>query len=240
MTPDAIIISYPKAGRTWLRQIFKIAGADVQAEHAGAGTGGRHVGRHFKRLKFKVHKYSGTKIIFLHRHPIDTAVSNFWQMHKREMPRWTTLRRLVMNLRSRIPPGDIDEFVLSPRYGVEKICVYNMEWSKRLATRNDVIFTTYEKLKADTAAEVARLLAFIRPDLAEDADIEDIVRKSSFGEMQKQEVSGKEGAAADPESLKVRRGKVKGYTSELKPETIQQAEAILARLSYEQSMREFQ
>ncbi len=240
MTADALIISYPKSGRTWLRQIFKIAGADVKAEHAGAGTGGRHVGRHFRDLKFKQHKYTATKIIFLHRHPIDTAVSNFWQMHKREVPYWSKFRKLWMQLRKRVPPDNIDEFALSPRYGVEKICVYNLEWSKLLAHRNGVIFTTYEKLKADTAAEIARLLAFVRPDLAEDADMDQIVRKSSFREMQMQELSQSKSSRTDPESLKVRRGEVGGYAIELKPETIKHAEEIMARLSYEQSMHDFQ
>lgn len=240
MTPDAIIISYPKSGRTWLRQIFKIAGADVKAEHAGAGTGGRHVGRHFKDLKFRQHKYTATKIIFLHRHPLDTAVSNFWQMHKREVPYWTSFRKFWMRVRKRVPPGDIDEFVLSPRYGVEKICIYNIEWSRRLTHQKDVIFTTYERLKSNTPAEVARLLAFIRPDLAEDADVDEIVRKSSFREMQKQELSQDESSRTDPESLKVRRGKVGGYANELKPETIKQAQEIMVRLSYERSMHDFQ
>lgn len=239
MTSDALIISYPKSGRTWLRQIFKNTGAKVHAEHAGAGTGGKHVGRHYKALAFNHHKYMATKVVFLHRHPIDTAVSNFWQMHKRELPRWKRHRHILTALRKRYPPDNIDKFVLSPRYGVEKICVYNIQWSTLLAPRQDVIFTSYEKLSADTAAEVARLLAFVRPDLVEGADIDEIIRQSSFGEMKKLEILNDKGTLADPESFKVRRGIVAGYTSELAPETIKQANEVMARISYEQKMQDY-
>jgi hypothetical protein len=239
MTTDAIIISYPKSGRTWLRQIFECAGASVAAEHAGSGTNGPHVGRHYRQLAFKHYKYTKSKVVFMHRHPIDTAVSNFWQMHKRELPRWSNFRLFLMRLRKRLPPDSIDEFVLSPRYGVEKICVYNLQWSELLAPRQDVLFTSYERLSANPAAEVARLLAFVRPDLQKHADIDEIVRKSSFREMQKVEISQPKHALTGPESLKVRRGKVGGYTDELTAETIKQAKEIMARMSYEQRLHDF-
>jgi hypothetical protein len=239
MTADAIIISYPKSGRTWLRQIFECAGADVAVAHAGSGTNGPQVGRHYKQLAFKHHKYTRSKVVFLHRHPIDTAVSNFWQMQKRELPRWSNFRLFLMRLRKRLPPDSIDEFVLSPRYGVEKICVYNLQWSKLLAPRPDVMFTSYERLSAHTAAEAARLLAFVRPDLLKHMDIDEIVRKSSFREMQQAEIAHPKHALTGPESLKVRRGTVGGYTDELTTETIKRAEAIMARMSYEQGMHDF-
>jgi hypothetical protein len=243
---DGTIISYPKSGRTWLRRIFELSGVDIAASHAEMGLVNGPVGEHHSRISFSDPIRDSTKVIFLHRHPIDTAVSNFHQAHRRDVPKWSYRKRLFIRLARRYPPAEIDDFVLSPRYGVEKICCFNLGWIARLKSRPDTIVTSYERLSANTAGEIGRLLAFLRSDLVGNVDPDEIARQCSFDEMKTFERSGatdKSGYGAidpsDPNAFKMRRGEIGGYRIELNPKTIKLAEEIIDRLSYKEEIKDF-
>lgn len=137
----------------------------------------------------------------------------------------------------RLPPPDIDRFVLHPTYGVEQVCRFNRAWIDHASARPDSLVITYEALRADPRAGFAAVLAFLGRD---PEGVEALVEAASFANMRARE------AARSPRPLaflrpdrsaegarKVRRGKVGGYVDELAPATVAAAQAVAARFGFE-------
>jgi hypothetical protein len=220
MTPDRadaparerVLISYPKSGRTWFRYIFDLARIDVRFTHARATAWRPPPGRLVRREEAE-----GNTIVFLHRNPIDTAVSMFFQRTRRNHKPWSW-RWIKAAARGRLPPRGLDEFLRHPGFGVERICRFNRAWLDYLVSSTDAIVVRYEDMAADPIATLTRVVRHLDPE--GNHDIAALVEQSSFGRMRAVEDSGTRKAAeldlesrnpGDPDSRKVRRGKVGGY-----------------------------
>ena len=242
---NPIVISHPKSGRTWLRYIFHLTGLAVDFDHAGTHSNGRHVGRSFRGLVFDRALVDERKTIFLYRNPLDTAVSLFMQMHKREVPYFGRQEALRLFVSGRYPPSNIAKFILSPRYGVEKICAFNLGWFRLLAKNENAKIVSYEELHAEPGRVITDLIAFLKPDLLNSVDIPGLVEKTSFEQMRKIEQAENEELRLawtnldDPESYKVRRGEVGGHRRYLDEETIRSAQGILRRHGYDEAVSGF-
>jgi hypothetical protein len=213
--PDAVI-SFPKSGRTWLRVMLDELGVPLEYTHAG---GEHKTALHFERLDTSA---AGrfNRIVFLHRDPRDTAVSGYYQVD----------RRLSGY------DGTISGFIRDPCHGIEKVIRYNRLWLDLAARRPNMLALAYEEMRADPHAALARVLTFLgRPN--DDGRIAVAVSNNTFARMQEREKAGafdpvyekRFGAKdpEDPESLKVRRGKVGGYADELSPEDIAWCDGLL-------------
>lgn len=221
-------ISYPKSGRTWVRYCLGLCGVTLKFNHAGSGTGKDDIGRRFSGV---IVLPDAENIIFMHRNPIDTAVSLYFQVHKKDL-RWGSLRHLrrlpMLFLKGRYAPKSIDSFVLHPGYGVEKICQFNRAWLDHLKGCGNSLILTYEAARADDVSAFTGILNFLK----EPTDgVETAVAKSRFDRMKEIEKKGETGTKLglvkdDPESAKVRRGKIGGYVDYLRPETIKQCSDI--------------
>lgn len=226
-----LIVSYPKSGRTWIGFAFSSFGIDATATHAGSSTNRREIGRPFAGI---LPALRDTPVVFLHRDPIDTAVSMFYQIRRRDFRPWTGrwLRMMVpLALRGALPPRKIDDFVRHPIYGVGNICKFNATWLAHVANRDDCMVLRYEELRANPAEGFQHLLDFFGVSHATGADL---AAASDFDQMKKAEMSQHAKIAArtvvgDPTTFKVRRGKVAGFHDELKPETVAECMAIVAR-----------
>lgn len=226
-------ISFPKAGRTWVRSVLNKARAPLTFTHAGNGSQGWELGRPFAGVPAD---YTDRKILFLHRNPIDTAVSFFFQVTKKDfapgtlkhLQRWPRLW-----LRRALPPADIDAFVLHPTYGVEKICRFNRGWLDHVEARPDCRIVTYEGLRADPVPGFTDIVQWLgRP-----ADrVELAVESKSFAAMKARELSRPRHGGLDKRreegARKARKGKVGGYLDTLRPETIAAAREIAARFGF--------
>lgn len=238
---DPACISFPKSGRTWVRFALHTAGVKVRFSHGGSGTKNPdEIGSEFSSVK--PHLF-GDRNVFLHRNPLDTAVSLFHQIHKRnftpineEYPR---IQEKLINL-DRLPPEDIDEFVLHPVWGCRNICAYNAAHIRYFTGRRDSMIAKYERLRADPRVRFAELLDFLGHRRY---DIDHVVAESSFKRMREIEMSSDAatkrshklfGAAdGDANTLKVRKGKVRGYADCLRPETIAAAAEIAADFGFD-------
>lgn len=236
MQQPPVFLSYPKSGRTWVRFMLERAGIAMDYSHAGAGSRRRALGRPFRGIIKE--KYAGRRIVFMHRNPIDTTVSFYFQVHRRELIPGSSryLRRLVPYLLTgRWPPQDIKAFFKHPGYGVEKVCAYNRAWLDHLSNKPDALVLSYEELMADGKATMARLLPFLGADAARAGEL---VEHGRFDNMQRVESANPQGhefspgIKDDPESLKVRRGKVGGYVDYLDADTIKECRAIAARYGF--------
>ena len=228
-----ILVSFPKSGRTWVLHACQLAGLAVKFTHAGCGGSMDEIGREFNGIPDEL---ANCPLVFLHRNPLDTSVSYFFHLKYRG-PLRAPFKRLKLLFQGRHPPPSLKRFVLDDRFGVGAISRFNRGWLDYLSERDDCLVISYEELKADQVAGFSRLFTFFgKPDV----DVEHIVEQSSFENMRKKELKGADPASrlrrvkpGNPESGKVRRGKVKGYVDYLDEATIQQARQIAARHGFE-------
>ena len=232
---EPIGISFPKAGRTWVRAVLRKSGAPLTFTHAGDGSRGRELGLPFAGVP---EPYAARPVLFLHRNPIDTAVSFFFQVTKKDFAPGTFKyyqRYPRLWLRGALPPPDIDAFVLHPTYGVEKVCRFNRGWLDHVTGRPDCRIVTYEDLRADPIPGFTAILDW----LGKPADkVAAAVEAKSFAAMKARELARPRRLGAldrrkDEGARKARQGKVRGYETALRPETVAAARAIAARFGFE-------
>jgi hypothetical protein len=183
-----VCISYPKSGRTWVRFALDVANAPVTYNHGGYATRDpAQLGYTFEGVR---RAFFGERNIFLHRNPIDTAVSEFYQIRNRIFtpahPRYTEMhdRLAAANL---LPPPGVDEFVLHPVWGCGKVSAFNRAHIEYFGKRGNSKLVRYEDLRADPAGQFSALLDFLG---VRDYDIARIVEESSFEKMRQLEVDG--------------------------------------------------
>lgn len=222
-----------------MRYVFHQLNKDVWFTHAGHGTRRENI---LKARRFTEPNLSrlGEKNIFMYRNPLDTAVSLYFQIHKHELfslKKKLKLDYLVSALTGNLPPKDINHFVLHPDFGVENICKFNRAWLDYFNSRPDTLVVSYEEAKSDLPAVIKKFIAYL--DIAVD-DIDEIVRKSDFSEMKKFELQQESKElrlhgmrSEDPDTMKVRKGVVKGYQDYLSPETIEAARKIGVKYGFD-------
>ena len=212
-----VVISFPKSGRTWLRVMLDQYGLSVNWSHAGAGhVNGRPIG---KLSTSEARKYR--RVLFLHRDPRDTVVSGYYQK---------IFRRDGYS-------GSMSDFIRDPRHGIEKVLRYNEMWIALARTRSQMMVESYENLQADTEGSLGRIVAFFGKPV-DSVRIRDIVEANRFDKMQAREREGEYARTygkilapsnpMEPDSFKVRKGKVGGYREELTPEDIAYCDAAIA------------
>jgi hypothetical protein len=231
----AALISYPKSGRTWVRYVFALAGAKVKFSHGGHGTATlEEIGNEYAGLQETVLRQ---KNILLHRNVLDTAVSLYFQIHRRNLSSDNAGHlEMVDKLKKlgRLPPIDIDEFVLHPIWGCGQISKFNRGWCDYLQNERRALIVKYEDLRKDPSLWFKTLFDFLG---CKNYDLDHLVSESSFQKMRAVELQPKgvrKGLRlyglkdGDYDSLKVRKGAVKGYVEYLRPETIAAA-ALIAK-----------
>jgi hypothetical protein len=237
MPSGPIFISYPKSGRTWIRYMMELAAIDVEFSHDRTGSHRDDLGKPFGGIHPE--NFRDRPTIFMHRNPIDTAVSFYFQVHRRELVpgTWKYFRRYPRYaLTGRWPPRTVGDFVMHPGYGLEKVCRFNRAWLDHLNGHRDALVFTYEDVVSSGEDVVSGLLRFLG---ANPKDTEGLLEASKFERMRHLESKGAMGRAltpgieGDPESLKTRRGKVRGYVDYLDHETIARCRAIAERYGFD-------
>jgi hypothetical protein len=229
---DHVLVSYPKSGRTWIRFALNKFGISLFTSHAGTATNWRYIGRTYADVAPQL---SQIPLIFLHRDPIDTAVSMYYQVHKRDLRKWSKRwLRMVLPLLARkaLPPADINKFVLHPCYGVPRICKFNRAWIDHLETRKDCLVISYESLRENPSLGFQSILNFYGISHITGAQL---AEASTFDKMKKAEASNdssgilknREIVQTDEAASKVRKGVVGGYASELNSQAIQECQTIM-------------
>lgn len=215
-----VIVSYPKAGRTWLRVMLDELGLPVECTHDGSGTA-----RPFERLALcRNPVYREKPVLFMLRDPRDTVVSYYFQR----------------TLRSDRFDGAMSDFVRDPAYGIEKIMRFNLAWLQLGRDLPAFLPVTYETLKSDPVDVMKSVVDFIGTSRPE-SEIERVCSNNTFEKMKAREGSGEYNeryrkmlrpASEHPESYKVRRGKIGGYADYLTEEDIAYCDDTLRRYDY--------
>ena len=226
---NAIIISVPKSGRTWLRAFLcayfcKRFGLEftLRPERYGEPRVPRLIFSHdlfehrtkgdlWDRLRGKYlvprRELSRAKIVLLVRDPRDCFVSLYLQITRRDP-----------NATAELKQRSVSDMLRHRRFGVRAIIKTMNDWLNEFAGRDNFILVRYESLRESPAEHFRSLLAFLGESEPEMPIFQEALEFSRFENMQKLEAAGafdskilRPGDVRDPESFKVRRGKVGGY-----------------------------
>jgi len=244
----AIIVSIPKSGRTWLRAFVcayfcKRFGLEftLRPERYRQPDIPRLIFSHdlfehrtkgdlWDRLRGKYlvprKELTRAKIILLTRDPRDCFVSLYLQITRRDPNAPVELRQKSVN-----------EMLRDRRFGVGAIVSTMNDWIDEFSGRDNFALIKYEALRSAPAEHFRDLLAVIGESKPDMTIFEEALEFSRFENMQKLEAAGAfdskilhPGDVRDPESFKVRRGKVGGYREYLSEEEQAFAASMLANL----------
>lgn len=229
---DAVVVSYAKSGRTWLRvmisrlyqQIYELPD-DTVLEFDNF----HHMDRRIPCLFFTHDEYIreftgntgtkvdfyGKKVLFMVRDPRDVAVSQFFHWRYRTKP-W----KRGLNFH---PSNDTDctlfDFVLGKSSGLPRVIDFMNTWAREIGKTRAHEIVRYEDMRNDPQASMTRVARFL--DIpASDNQIREAVAYAAYENMKQKESeqsfrsSGARltpGDKANPDSYKVRRAKVGGY-----------------------------
>jgi hypothetical protein len=245
---DAIILSIPKSGRTWLRAFLcayfcRRFGLEFTLRTGRYDLPGfprivfshdlfehRTKGDRWDRIRGKYlvprRELNRAKIILLARDPRDCFVSLYLQLTRRDP-----------NAPVKLKQKNVSEMLRDEKFGMRAIVDAMNNWLNEFSQREDFTLVRYEVLRASPAEHFRDLLAVLG-ESSPDANIfQEALEFSRFENMQKLEAAGAfdsnilhPGDVRDPESFKVRRGKVGGYREYLSAEDQHFAEAALTDL----------
>ncbi|MFL6540592.1 MAG: sulfotransferase domain-containing protein [Chthoniobacterales bacterium] len=246
---DVIVISNPNSGRTWIRT-FLAAYFCARSEHPFSLDPEQYNDTRIPRViythdlyehytktrlyervrsKFLVprRELKRAKIILLARDPRDAFVSHYHELTRR-----------TMETAGQLSGKSIGEILRDPIHGIELMVRTMNEWLAEFGERNDCTLVRYEDLHAAPNEQFRKILAALEEANIDEAAFAHALDLSRFGNMKKMEASKQydpkllqPGDVNDPESYKVRRGKVAGYGDYLKDGDLAYANATVAKLN---------
>ena len=245
---EVIFLSVPKSGRTWVRAFLcayfcKRHGLEFTLQPGRYNQPGfprvvfshdlfehRTKGDLWDRLRGKYlvprKELRRAKIILLVRDPRDCFVSLYLQLTSR-----------YPNAPLELKQKSVSAMLRDKRFGVRAIIVALNDWLDEFSGRENFTLMRYESLRASPAEHFRDLLALLGESAPEMPIFHEALDFSRFENMQKLEAAGAfdskilhPGDVRDPESFKVRRGKVGGYLEYLSGKDQQYAADVLAAL----------
>ncbi len=246
---DAVVVSFGKSGRTWLRVMISRLYQQVYdlPQDIVIGFDNFHnLDRRIPRLFFAHDNYIGDytgntdskvhfrdkKVLLMVRDPRDVAVSQYFQ--------WQFRMRPGNKLLNGYPPHGAEctpfEFVCHEGGGMPKIIRFMNLWAREMPKMRDFELLRYEDLRADPNGALARVARFLEIPATGD-HIRDAVEYAAYENMKKMEaregfrMAGVRMAPGDrrnPDSFKVRRAKVGGYRDYFDDAQVRQIDAMMA------------
>ena len=237
---EVYIVSYPKAGRTWLRVLLgcylsesfgldKKDMLDIRKLTAAAKlslTQFTHDhssivdGFNVRDLSPDKAAYGDKRIVFLQRGLKDLLVSCFFQATKR-----------VGQFR-----GELHEFLQDERFGATKAATFHANWYAAQTVPREFLAIRYEDLHRDPHRELRNALTVIGVDAPDAGSVNSAVRFGEFDNMQALERTDhfnteilRPGSGEDRESFKVRSGKIGGYEDYLSTEDIAYVDKVIEK-----------
>ena len=225
----AIVLSIPKSGRTWIRTFLcayfcKLHNREFTLQPERYSEPGiprlvfshdlfehRTKGNLWDRVRGKYlvpkRELGRAKIILLVRDPRDCFVSLYVQMTRRDPSAPAKFKRETLS-----------NLLRDKRFGISGIIRTMNDWLHAFAGLNSFMIIRYEALRASPAEHYRELFAVLGETTPDMSIFQEALEFSQFENMQKLEAAGAfdskillPGDVRDPESFKVRRGKVGGY-----------------------------
>jgi hypothetical protein len=245
---DALVISIPKSGRTWLRT-FLSAYFCARYEHPFSldltkyqdpriprviyshdlfehRTKGRWWDRARGKYLIPASELRRAQIILLVRDPRDAFVSHYVQ-----------LTRPTADAPGELKTKKAGEMLRDPFLGIDQIVRTMNDWFAEFGDRPNVTLVRYEDLRSRPAEQFGRILAAIVEERVSQEHLDAALQFSEFGNMKRLEAAGafdskilQPGDMQDPESFNVRRGRIGGYADYLSASDIDYANEAMSAL----------
>ncbi len=239
---DCAVVRHPKTGGTWLRVLItrlyaakyglssrrvvrtdELHNVDSRVPIFLSSSGYLSWERGWGDVVATDPELRQKKLLLLARHPADIVVSWYIQFTKR-----TSAFKREMMLAEMQDPINLEtierwDFIQHPEIGLPAIIGYYNYWNQNLKRLPNTLVVRYEDLRGDTASQLERIGAFLGEEFSTE-HVADAVDFASFDKLREKEQTGYFDNrsltlrdATDPETLKVRRGKVGGYRDDLTP-----------------------
>jgi len=245
---DAIVVSIPKSGRTWLRT-FLSAYFCARYEHPFSldltkfddpriphviyshdlfehRTKGRWWDRVRGKYLIPANELRRAQLILLARDPRDAFVSHYVQ-----------LTRPSADAPEELKSKKVDELLRDCLLGIGQIVRTMNDWLAEFGDRPNVTLVRYEDLRSNSAEQFRRVLSAIGEKQLSLPHFDAALRFSEFNNMQKMEAAGSFDSKIlqprdinDPESFNVRRGRIGGYADYLSVNDIEYANEAMSAL----------
>ena len=167
------------------------------------------------------------EIILLARDPRDAFVSHYVQLVRRSADTPNELKQKTLS-----------QLLRDNAFGIRAIVDTMNHWLKEFSRRKNFLLISYEALRADPKEMFPTVLAALGEASPDAEAFAHALAFSDFENMKKLEAAGafdskilKPGDVTDPESFKVRRGKIGGYREYLSEEDQRYAAEVLADLN---------
>jgi Sulfotransferase domain len=235
---DAVIVSYPKSGRTFVRAMLarlfqRQFGIDERRllefpmlEHAAAGIPRllfTHAGdtmRAPNEIHLDAQVYRGKRVVLIARHPGDIAVSRYHHLKHRSRDR---ARRQLAEL-------PLEQFVWADQGGIPSI----VKFLNDFAGLRGVVIVRYEDFLMEPAKALTALAKAIGLKFGAE-DIADAVEFGSLDQLRRYEREGyfessrlRAARKGDEQSFKVRQGKSGGYRGQLAKAEVKRVDDYVA------------
>ncbi len=230
---DAVIVSFGKSGRTWLRVMLSrffgiryglpshsLMGFDnLSRRHSAIPkllfTHDNYLAD-FTGERANKSDYLGNRVLLLVRDPADVAVSQYFQWRHRMKPR----KKRINAYPAHGTEMEIADFVLEGGGVLDRIIEFMNLWAGERERFGDALMIVrYEDLRAEPEAWLAKMVEFLgTPGTA--SEIAEAVEFASVKNMRNMELRRgfqgggqrmRAGDESNPDSYKVRRAKVGGY-----------------------------
>lgn len=247
---DWVLMSWGKSGRTWFRVMlsrFYQVHFGLPTEHMLEFDNYHRLDPRAPKVLFSHNNYMrdylrrwqslehfrGKRVVLLARDPRDVAVSQYFQWQYRMLP-----RKKELNF---YPPHgagvDIFEFVSNPDCGIPRIVEYFNGWARAIPMMGDnLLVLRYEDMRVDPATALSAAVRFTgSPGTPEEieaardyADYENMKKREATREgMRASGQRVRPGDESNPDSFKVRRGKIGGYRDYFTPEQRAKVDAMV-------------
>lgn len=241
---DIFIISIAKSGRTWLRVLvnkyfseaydipFEIEDLSRYHRAVPAIFFTHELWEHYCNAKLYqkiLGKYvipdkllQNRKVILMYRDPRDILVSLYFHKTKRDK------KNIQMTL---------EGLMRDRRCGIRRIVQVLNLWRKRLENHRSCFWLSYEALRHQTQEVFSNVMTFIQGNGINTDLIRRSVEFAEFENMKKMEAAGefkrkilKPSDPADPDSFKVREGKIGGYIQRFAVDAIDYLDSAVGAL----------
>jgi hypothetical protein len=241
---DVMVLSRAKSGRTWLRAMFSrlyqqhygleeaqlIEFDNFHRQNAAVPTiyftHGHYLRERFASRRWRA-SFGDKKILFLVRHPCDVAVSEYFQSTRRASAHKVALHQVDRDL-------SMLDFVLQGPVGLPAIIDYLNGWAPVVAEHEHAFVARYEDIRGRPSELLGSIVDFLGAPFSKD-EISEAVEFAAFENLKELERKNffnnsrlAPRNADDPDSFKVRRGKVGGYVDYFDEEQVAAMETLVA------------